>query len=74
MATTTFTPTQKALLMVFDRDHSEETAREVKQALSDYFQKKLDIELDALWDAGILNQEKLDEIRKTDLHAKKWAD
>lgn len=57
--------------MVFDRDHSEETAREVKQALSDYFQKKLDAELDALWDAGILDQEKLDEIRKTDLHAKK---
>ena len=30
----------------------------------------LDAEADRLWDEGILNQEKLDEIRKMDLHAK----
>lgn len=35
-----------------------------------YFQAKLDEESDRLWDAGILNQEKLDEISKMDLHAK----
>lgn len=31
--------------------------------------QKLDEEADRLWDEGILNQEKLDEIRQTDLHA-----
>ena len=31
---------------------------------------RLDEEVDRLWDEGILNQEKLDELRHTDLHAK----
>lgn len=71
MATTVFTPSQKVLLRIFDRDRSEETAMELRKVVSDYFQKKMDEELNRLWDAGILNQEKLDEIRRTDLHAKR---
>ena len=33
-----------------------------------YFQQKLDEESDRLWESGVLNQERLDEIRHTDLH------
>ena len=35
-----------------------------------HFQSRLDAEADRLWDEGILNQEKLDELRHKDLHAK----
>ena len=48
---------------------SESYAKEIQMVLTNYFQQKLDAEADRLWDAGILNQEKLDEIRQTDLHA-----
>lgn len=35
-----------------------------------YFQQKLDEESDRLWESGVLDQERLDEIRHMDLHAK----
>jgi hypothetical protein len=38
--------------------------------LTKHFQAKLDEESDRLWDEGILDQKKLDELRQTDLHAK----
>ena len=66
----TLNPTQMHLLRLFALNSSEEFAREVQTVLTNYFQQKLDEESDRLWDAGILNQEKLDEIRRTDLHAK----
>jgi len=36
-----------------------------------YFQSQLDVEADRLWDEGILDQERLDQLRGEDLHAKK---
>ena len=42
----------------------------IQEVLTRHFQSRLDAEADRLWDEGILNQEKLDEIRKMDLHAK----
>lgn len=68
-APTTLNPTQLHLLKLFSYNNSEEFAREVQLVLTRYFQEKLDEESDRLWDAGILNQAKLDEIRHTDLHA-----
>ena len=35
-----------------------------------HFQAKLDQESDRLWDEGILDQQRLDELRKEDLHRK----
>jgi hypothetical protein len=67
--TATLNPTQLHLLKLFSYNNSEDFAREVQMVLTRYFQQKLDEESDRLWDAGILNQEKLDEIRRTDLHA-----
>lgn len=65
---TVFTPTQQQLLRMFAFDSSEETLNEVKIVLSEHFRKKAEAELDRLWDEGILNQEKLDEINEMDLH------
>lgn len=70
MEATTLTPTQMHLLKLFAHNNSEEFAREIQMVLTRYFQAKLDEESDRLWDAGILDQAKLDEIRKMDLHAK----
>ena len=63
-------PTQMHLLKLFAFNNSESYAREIQLVLTRYFQQKLDEESERLWDSGVLNQEKLDEIRHTDLHAK----
>ena len=70
MASENLTPMQKELLKMFNFDHSDEFVAELKQVWGDYLQKKIDEELDRLWDEGILNQEKLDELRHQDLHQK----
>lgn len=64
------TPTQMHLLKLFAFNKSEAYAREIQSVLTRHFQKQLDLEADRLWDEGILNQERLDEIRHEDLHAK----
>ena len=68
MASQTLTPMQKELLKMFSFDHSDEFVIELKKVWGEYLQKKIDKELDRLWDQGVLNQEKLDELRHQDLH------
>jgi hypothetical protein len=58
------------LLKLFAFNKSEEYAREIQTVLTRHFQSQLDAEADRLWDEGILNQQRLDEIRREDLHAK----
>jgi len=70
MEATTLNPTQLHLLKLFSFNSSEEYAHEVQKVLTRHFLTQLDAEADRLWDEGILNQEKLDAIRKEDLHAK----
>ncbi|MBR7029873.1 MAG: hypothetical protein IKI06_01370 [Prevotella sp.] len=70
METSTLNPTQMHLLKLFSFNNSEEYAREIQMVLTKHFQSHLDAEADRLWDEGILNQEKLDELRHKDLHAK----
>lgn len=70
METAVLNPTQMHLLKLFAFNNSEDYAREIQTVLTRYFQQKLDEESDLLWDDGILDQERLDEIRKMDLHAK----
>ena len=70
MEATTLTPTQQHLLKLFSFDDSEAYAREIQEVLTRHFQAKLDQEADRLWDEGILNQQRLDELRKEDLHIK----
>lgn len=70
METTALNPTQMHLLKMFAFNGSEEYAREVQEVLTRHFQDRLDTEADRLWDEGILDQQKLDEIRQMDLHTK----
>ena len=70
MEATILNPTQMHLLKLFSFNKSEDFAKEIQQVLTRYFQEKLDAETDRLWNEGILNQERLDEIRREDLHAK----
>ena len=69
--TTVFNPVQQHLLTMFAFDGSEERLKEVKAVLFNYFQQKMDQRLNELWDSGILDQKKLDELRtkhlRTDL-------
>jgi hypothetical protein len=63
-------PTQMHLLKLFAFNKSEEYAREVQMVLMHYFQEKLDEESNRLWESGVLDQDRLNEIRHMDLHAK----
>lgn len=58
------------LLKLFSFDKSESRALEIKDVLMRYFQGRLDAESDRLWDEGVLDQERLDQLRNKDLHAK----
>ena len=70
MNATQITPTQMHLLKLFSFDKSESRALEIKDVLMRYFQGRLDAESDRLWDEGVLDQERLEELRNKDLHAK----
>ena len=45
-------------------------SREIQAVLTKYFQNRLDAKSDELWDNGILDQKRLDEIRHENLHKK----
>lgn len=69
MEATIFNPVQQHLLKFFAFDGSEEKLLEVKEVLTKYFSQKLDKRLNELWDSGVLNQERLDELRIMHLHS-----
>ena len=66
---TVFNPAQLYLLDLFSRIKSDEELNDIKQLVADYYAKKLDEHLEKLWDEGILDQKRLDEINQMDLHA-----
>jgi hypothetical protein len=68
MISTVFNPIQIELLRMFERNNSEAELREVQSVISNYYAKKLDAQLDKLWDEGVLDQKRLDEINGMDLH------
>lgn len=65
---TVFNPAQLYLLDVFSRIKSDEELNDIKQLVSDYYSKKLDAHLNKLWNEGVLDQKRLDEINGMDLH------
>jgi len=69
MEATVFNPIQLQLLRMFERNSSEEELRELQGVISDYYAKKLNNHLNKLWDEGVLDQKRLDEINEMDLHA-----
>ena len=69
METTVFNPIQIELLRMFERNTSKEELREFRDIVSNYYAKKMNDHLNKLWDEGILDQKRLDEINEMDLHA-----
>ena len=61
-------PTQMHLLKLFAFNNSEDYAHEIQLVLTRYFPQKLDEESDRLGESGVLDQERLDEIRHMDFH------
>ena len=68
MASQTLTPLQVNFLKLFSVDSSDEFVLEIRQVINDYLQKKIDTEMDRLWDEGIITQEKLDQWKNEDVH------
>lgn len=66
--TTVFNPAQLYLLDVFSAIKSDEELNDIKQLVADYYARKLDAHMDKLWEEGVLDQKRLDEINKMDLH------
>lgn len=53
---------------MFEIDKSQKGLEELKNLLYNYYSSKMQSALDDLWDSGELNQLRLDEINKLDLH------
>lgn len=68
MEATMFNPIQLQLLQMFERNTSVEELHEVQDVMKNYYAQKLDRHMEELWDSGILDQKRLDEISKMDLH------
>lgn len=68
MEARTLTPAQLHLLKLFAYNDSDDFAHEIQDVLTMHFQKKLDEESDRLWDEGILDDKRLEEIRYEDFH------
>lgn len=66
---TVFNPAQLYLLNVFSHIKSEDELNDIKRIVGDYYARRLDAHLDDLWDKGILDQRRLDEINEMDLHS-----
>ncbi len=65
---TVFNTAQLYLLDVFSHIKSDEELNDIKDIISEYYAKRLNRHLEKLWDKGILDQKRLDEINELDLH------
>ena len=63
METTSLNRAQVCLLEAFAGARSQEEVDELTRVIRDYYDRKLEEELDRLWDDGTLDQQKLDELR-----------
>lgn len=67
MKATVFNPIQQHLLRMFAIDSSEENLKEIRDVLVKHFAKKVDDEMDALWNEGKINQDTIEEWGKEHL-------
>ncbi len=63
MVSTVFNPIQQHLLKMFAYDDNLERLAEIKALLTKYYAEKVDQRMNQLWDEGILDQQRLDELR-----------
>ena len=67
MEATVLNSAQIMILESFASAKSQEEMDELMDMLRDFYAKRLDKELERLWNEGILNQEKLDELSEQHL-------
>lgn len=60
-------PTQLHLLKVFSFAKSEKALKEIEMVLTDYFAKRTEKAMDKLWDEGLWDEKKNEEILKQHL-------
>lgn len=53
---------------MFEHNSSSKSLEELKEQLYLYYSKRMNEKLDELWDKGVLDQKRLDEINEMDLH------
>ena len=68
MESGSLTPMQKELLKMFNLNHSDEYVIEIKKAICEYYQKKIDKEFDRLFEEGKLTMEMIESWTNEDLH------
>ena len=68
MNATIFNPLQIHLLQMFALDKSQSGLNELKDVLYRHYSARMEERLDALWESGKLDQQRLDEINQMDLH------
>ena len=66
---TVFNPAQLYLLKLFSEIKTEEELMDIKNLVGNYYAQKMNDHLNKLWDEGILDQQRLDEINQMDIHA-----
>lgn len=64
MEATVLNPTQLHLLKMFSFAKTEEDLMEMKKVLSVYFAKRVEDEMDALWEQGVWNDEKNEAVQR----------
>jgi len=67
MERTYFNQTQLHLLKMFSYAKTDEDLQDIKDALCEYFAKKVDEEMDKLWESGEWNEEKNEAVLKEHL-------
>lgn len=63
MATTVFNEAQLELLKMMSVFNTPEAVSDLKQAISDYFARKTEDEINKMWKEGTLNEEKVESFR-----------
>lgn len=58
------------LLQLLDNVNDDKDSDELKQTIADYYARKVDEEMDRLWDEGKWSQERIDALLQSDAHAK----
>ena len=67
MEATVLNPTQLHLLKMFSFAKTEDDLMEMKKALNAYFAKRVEDEMDALWEQGLWNDEMNEAVLKEHL-------
>ena len=68
MEATVFNPIQVHLLKMFALDNTQSGLAELKDVLYRHYSSQMETQLEEMWQSGELDQERLDEIDKMDLH------